>query len=91
MSRTSKDGKRVGFGTHITAGGIAGAMEAVRHLCTIEVLLSNPHHTTAMLPTIGHNQSAHAALQIRAHTGGMCPFTIVRDSKSFNTTYFPCV
>lgn len=30
MSRTSGDRKRVGFGTHITAGGIAGAMEAVR-------------------------------------------------------------
>lgn len=55
MSRTSGDRKRVGFGTHITAGGIAGAMEAVRHLCAIEVLLSNPHPATAMLPTIGHD------------------------------------
>jgi hypothetical protein len=52
MSRTSGDRKRVGFGTHITAGGIAGAMEAVRHP---EVLLSNPHRATAMLPTIGHD------------------------------------
>jgi hypothetical protein len=32
MSRTSKDRRPVGFGTHITAGGIAGAMEAVRSL-----------------------------------------------------------
>lgn len=55
MSRTSGDRKRVGFGTHITAGGIAGAMEAVRHLGPVEVLLSNPHRATAMLPTIGHD------------------------------------
>lgn len=82
MSRTSGDRKRVGFGTHITAGGIAGAMEAVRHLGTIKVLLLNSHRTTAMLPTIGHNKSTHAALQIRAHTGRTSLFTVVRDSKS---------
>ncbi|KAF8504628.1 mitochondrial carrier domain-containing protein [Russula emetica] len=39
MSRTSGDRKRVGFGTHITAGGIAGAMEALfcQPLDTIKV------------------------------------------------------
>ena len=56
MSRVSGDRKRVGFGTHITAGGIAGAMEAVRHLlCASEVLLSNPDRAIAMLPTTGHD------------------------------------
>ncbi|KAI0250076.1 mitochondrial carrier domain-containing protein [Lactifluus subvellereus] len=39
MSRTSGDRKPVGFGTHITAGGIAGAMEALccQPLDTIKV------------------------------------------------------
>ena len=64
MSRASGDRKSVGFGTHITAGGIAGAMEAVRRLHqglhTIETILSNPHHPTAMLPAVGHYQSTHA-------------------------------
>ncbi|KAI0067572.1 hypothetical protein BV25DRAFT_1818948 [Artomyces pyxidatus] len=39
MSRSSGDKKPVGFGTHITAGGIAGAMEALvcQPLDTIKV------------------------------------------------------
>lgn len=63
MSRTSGDRKSVGFGTHITAGGMAGAMEAVRRLRALEIILSkNKHLAIAMLPTIGHHQSTHAAL-----------------------------
>ena len=63
MSRTSGDRKSVGFGTHITAGGLAGAMEAVCRLRALKIILSkNKHLTTAMLPTIGHYQSTHAAL-----------------------------
>ena len=38
MSGISKDRKPVGFGTHITAGGIAGAMEAVRSPYMMELI-----------------------------------------------------
>jgi hypothetical protein len=51
MSRTSQDKKPVGLGTHITAGGIAGAMEAVRLYSYSDIVPWKPHHVAAMLPT----------------------------------------
>src|ERR1700761_1704179 len=50
MSRASSDKKPVGFGTHITAGGLAGAMEAVRRPCAyLKAVFPNrcPHYSYA--------------------------------------------
>src|SRR6266404_5102038 len=77
MSRASSDKKPVGFGTHITAGGIAGAMEAVRRQgAYFRASFPDPRRTTAILPTIGHYQGAHAALQIWASPRGMYPISL---------------
>jgi hypothetical protein len=52
MSRNPSDKKPVAFATHITAGGAAGAMEAVRrrYLLCYE-LFNNIYCYSAMLPT----------------------------------------
>ena len=77
MSRTSTDKKPVGFGTHITAGGLAGAMEAVRRSCAyLQAVFPNRYRTIAMLPTARHHQGAHAALQIWTSPRGMYPVSL---------------
>lgn len=61
----SSEKKPVGFATHLTAGGMAGAMEAVRTLCFTPVRRrSDAAHLVllAMLSTSRHDQSANAAL-----------------------------
>jgi solute carrier family 25 citrate transporter 1 len=77
MSRASSDKKPVGFGTHITAGGLAGAMEAVRHPSAyLQAVFAHQSRNTAMLPTARHHQGAHAALQIWPSPRGMCPIPL---------------
>jgi hypothetical protein len=64
------DKKPVGFATHITAGGLAGAMEAVSpngHRSAFRVLTKD----SALLPTARHHKGANAALQIRHGPWGM--------------------
>lgn len=63
----SSEKKPVGFATHLTAGGIAGAMEAVRTPSLPprdEFLSSDSTHVVlpVMLPTPRHDQGANAAL-----------------------------
>jgi len=63
--------KPVGFATHLTAGGIAGAMEAVSYALaalpfprkTLTIFSSHSTHVMllVMLPASRHNQSANAA------------------------------
>ena len=62
----SSEKKQVGFATHLTAGGIAGAMEAVRTpsnapLNDIDVGASDVM-PPVVLPTSRHNQGTDAAL-----------------------------
>jgi len=65
MSRNNSGKKPKGFALHITAGGVAGACEAVSSR------LRSVHSHLLMawvevnLPAFGHYQSADAALQIR--------------------------
>ena len=88
MSRTSGDRKRVGFGTHITAGGLAGAMEAVRHLGPVEVPSSESssrysyaaNHWTRL-------KYACSSPNPGAHRGYVSLYYSAR-FKSFNATYF---
>ena len=70
MSR-SGDKKPVGFATHVTAGGIAGACEAVR-LSTFAAyqLFSLRDRFLAGLPTSRHHQSPDATLQVRTSSRG---------------------
>lgn len=72
MSRSGHK-KPVGFATHVTAGGIAGACEAVRPLpqFKLESRLTNAFilRFIAHLPASGHHQSAHAALQVGECSG----------------------
>jgi len=67
MSRTSGDRKPVGFGTHITAGGIAGAMEAVRCLRLIGFVLSTYYSYPANLWT--PSKCACSSPSLGAHQG----------------------
>lgn len=74
MSRNGEK-KPVGFAIHITAGGIAGAMEAVRvpgrsgskGQCS-------RRRSLVVLPAAGHHQGAHAALQVWRRNRGTYPF-----------------
>ena len=75
MSR-SGNRKPVGFATHITAGGIAGACEAVSVFvllsCTVvfdtEVVLLCMFFV-ANVSAAGYDQGAHAAVQIGTDSG----------------------
>jgi hypothetical protein len=63
MSRSDK--KPVGFATQLTAGGIAGAMEAVRLIIRFgeRSRSSIPGSLRlVMLPTAGHHQSPNATV-----------------------------
>ena len=52
----SSEKKPVGFATHLTAGGIAGAMEAVRALCYPQTYTDLTHVVLqVMLPTSRHD------------------------------------
>lgn len=62
MSRGDK--KPVGFATHITAGGIAGGMEAVSESKDEDGGLADEMNRSALLPTSGHDQGPDAALEV---------------------------
>jgi hypothetical protein len=85
MSRTSGDRKRVGFGTHITAGGIAGAMEAVRHLESLP-FESSPRYSYAANHWT-RLKYACSSPSPGAHRGYVSLYYSAR-FKSFDTTYF---
>ena len=68
MPRSSDASKpKVGFATHITAGGIAGMAEAVsltRIHRRVRRPLTLPSSLVAYMPTSGYYQSANAAIEI---------------------------
>jgi hypothetical protein len=67
MSRRSK--RPVGFATHITAGGLAGACEAVR-LSVITLDLNSSKLFAARVPTSRYHQSPYAVIQVRSSPWG---------------------
>jgi hypothetical protein len=69
MSR-SGNRKPVGFATHITAGGIAGACEAVSPTTTPRASANSSLWPAAHMPAAGHHQGAHAAFQVWPNTRG---------------------
>lgn len=48
----SSEKKPVGFATHLTAGGIAGAMEAVRTLAILRFLKVTTHLDLDVIPVV---------------------------------------
>ena len=61
----SPEKKPVGFATHLTAGGIAGAMEAVRIPPPKDLDVGASYVTLpVVLPTPRHDQSTDAALAL---------------------------
>src|ERR1700691_3147063 len=61
MSRRNNK-KPVGFATHLTAGGIAGGIEAVSQKGATKG--QEVDNILVMLSTFGHHQSSDAALQV---------------------------
>lgn len=73
MASRSADKKPVGFATQLTAGGIAGAMEAVRNSLRARVATpTDCMRILAMLPTSRYDQGPNAALAVWARTRGEC-------------------
>jgi len=66
----SRNGNKnpVGFATHVIAGGIAGACEAVSHLFC---LVSVSNRLAASMSTSRYHQGPDAALEVRTDTRSM--------------------